>query len=51
MIENEIKYGSIHPPQYNLTNIANIKIAYFTGTKDALADPKDVEILKNSIDK
>jgi len=38
---NMAHYNSTVPPLYNITNIST-KIALFTGSNDALADPKDV---------
>lgn len=45
--ENLEKYGTETPPQYNNSEIANTKIAYFTGSSDDLADPTDFEILNS----
>lgn len=37
------------PPQYNITNINVNRLALFTGTNDALADPRDVIKLLNEL--
>ena len=38
---NQEKYGSIHPPEINLSNIKGMKIAQFVGTVDNLATVED----------
>jgi pimeloyl-ACP methyl ester carboxylesterase len=43
--ENLIVYGTLTPPDYPLQNLVSPKIAFFTGTKDDLADPTDVQRL------
>jgi len=45
IVENLVVYGNPTPPEYPLQNLTSPKIAMFTGTKDDLADPADVENL------
>eukprot|EP01114_Cavostelium_apophysatum_P010740 TRINITY_DN2484_c0_g1_i1.p1 TRINITY_DN2484_c0_g1~~TRINITY_DN2484_c0_g1_i1.p1 ORF type:complete len:394 (+),score=76.62 TRINITY_DN2484_c0_g1_i1:60-1241(+) len=45
---NIINYGQATPPQYRPQNMT-VPLALFTGTKDILADPTDVEILVGSL--
>ena len=44
-------YGSRDPPAYNLTKISESKvpIALFAGDQDLLADPLDIEWLRDQI--
>jgi len=46
---NKIIYNSAEPKEYNLKIIKNFPIALFNGTEDRLANPKDVEWLKNEL--
>lgn len=45
---NREAYGSDAPPAYNLSRIAT-PLALFTGGKDRLADPLDVEYLVEAL--
>ena len=45
---NMIKYGSMSPPQYDLTQIKS-DISLFWGTQDTLADPEDVKYLAKTL--
>lgn len=50
--ENPRHYnGSLVPPSYNISNypIANVPTAIFSGEKDILADPEDVDLLLQSL--
>ncbi|CAD7946836.1 unnamed protein product [Amoebophrya sp. A25] len=42
---NLYHYGSVNPPAYDLTDIANVNISLYSGGRDALADPADVALL------
>jgi hypothetical protein len=48
-IGNIQHYNSFYPPQYPLQNLTSPKIAFFTGTKDDLADPTDVKRLIDAL--
>ncbi|PNH09594.1 Lipase member K [Tetrabaena socialis] len=45
---NQLAYGSIAPPRYNLTHIIT-PLALFSGTQDRLSTPTDVEYLLESL--
>lgn len=46
---NKHKYGSKYPPEYNLESITNKNIALLSSLNDWLADPKDVNILRQKL--
>lgn len=46
---NKQKYGSKHPPRYPLENITNKFIALISSKNDWLADPEDVDILRQKL--
>eukprot|EP00008_Paramoeba_atlantica_P013433 CAMPEP_0201489392 /NCGR_PEP_ID=MMETSP0151_2-20130828/22630_1 /ASSEMBLY_ACC=CAM_ASM_000257 /TAXON_ID=200890 /ORGANISM="Paramoeba atlantica, Strain 621/1 / CCAP 1560/9" /LENGTH=407 /DNA_ID=CAMNT_0047874979 /DNA_START=95 /DNA_END=1318 /DNA_ORIENTATION=+ len=49
-VYNEKFYGQKEPPLYNMSNIpTTIPIALFSGSKDKLADPLDVQYLAGQI--
>jgi hypothetical protein len=48
LIGNPLHYGSLFPPQYDLSNV-QVPVALFSGDKDALADPKDVDRIVKSL--
>lgn len=48
MIKNEIIYGSIHPPNYNLDKVT-IPVYLYYSDNDWLANLKDVDKLKNEL--
>ncbi|PNW75052.1 hypothetical protein CHLRE_12g498750v5 [Chlamydomonas reinhardtii] len=45
---NQLEYGRFSPPRYNLTAITT-PLALFSGTKDRLSDPLDMEYLMESL--
>jgi gastric triacylglycerol lipase len=49
-LENKKKYGSFEPPVYNFTKIQG-PVALFSGSLDRLADGKDVQWLRENLDK
>jgi len=46
--QNVWKYGQTTPPEYDINNI-KIPVGVFSGTKDPLADPKDVEWFRDKL--
>ncbi|RWS03645.1 hypothetical protein B4U79_08519 [Dinothrombium tinctorium] len=47
--ENLKKYGSKYPPVYNLTKIKSRNIALLYSENDWLADPKDVQFIREQL--
>ena len=47
--ENVVRYGMSEPPAYNVSLITHPKISLLWGGNDALADPRDVQHLKDSL--
>lgn len=48
MIKNEIIYGSIHPPSYDLSTVT-VPVYLYYSDNDWLANLKDVEKLKEEL--
>ncbi|RWS01370.1 gastric triacylglycerol lipase-like protein [Dinothrombium tinctorium] len=48
-IKNRLKYGTKTPPSYNLTKIDTRYIAIFHSQNDWLADPDDVQFLRDQV--
>lgn len=48
MLKNLAIYGHISPPEYNVSAITT-PVAFFTGGQDILADPYDLEILREKL--
>ncbi|XP_064490284.1 gastric triacylglycerol lipase-like [Ornithodoros turicata] len=46
--KNELAYGQMHPPEYNVSRTA-VPVALYWSQNDWLADPKDVLLLKNKL--
>lgn len=46
---NMAHYNSSTPPQYPLDKLTSPPLAFYTGTKDALADPADVLLLLSAL--
>ena len=46
---NNLVYNSPEPKEYDIKSIKNFPIALFSGTEDRLADPEDVEWLRNEL--
>jgi hypothetical protein len=42
IIGNVLHYGSAFPPQYDLSKV-QVPVVLFSGDKDTLSDPKDVD--------
>jgi lysosomal acid lipase/cholesteryl ester hydrolase len=49
VVGNIQHYNSTRPPKYHPENMTSPKVAFFTGTKDDLADPKDVQHLLSAL--
>lgn len=47
--KNIATYGSAEPPDYDLSRINHPKISLIWAQNDALADPADVQLLKNNL--
>ena len=48
-LKNQMLYGSIEPPEYNLTKITNSEIYFIKGPADTIADPIDVNALRKTL--
>ena len=48
---NRREYGQDRPPSYDLSGLANVPIALFSGVQDKLADPVDVQTLREALPK
>lgn len=46
---NEKLYGQRLPPVYDLSKITNKRIVLMTSNNDKLADPKDVDLLRQKL--
>lgn len=49
VLGNQQAYGSILPPEYNLTNVRSESMVFFHANNDYLAAPEDVELLVSQL--